>query len=190
MENLMITGTADSRPISAATHADVPLFDLPRDQYEYRILRSLRQIIRAVEVHSRKLDHDFQITGPQLSCLMVIREHGPIAVTRLAEKAFLSPGTVVGITDRLEEKDLVRRVRSKKDRRLVEIGITEAGEKLIGRTPPPLQGTLTRALKEMPDRERIDIAMALERVVTLMGAENLTAAPILAISPPGDTSLG
>ena len=182
MENLMEKQKVAFLPIANNNHLSQSLFPPPRDQYDFRILRSLRQIIRAVEVHSRKLDHDFQITGPQLSCLLVIREHGPIAVTRLAEKVFLSAGTVVGITDRLEEKNLVRRVRSKKDRRLVEIGITEEGEKLIGRTPPPLQGTLTTALKEMPDNERVVIAVTLEKLVSMMGAGNFAAPPFLDIS--------
>lgn len=147
------------------------------NQYEYRILRSLRQIVRAIEIHSRKLEHDFHITGPQLSCLLVIWEKGPIAVTRLAAKVFLSPGTVVGIIDRLEEKSLVQRVRSKKDRRLVEVGITEAGEGLIGQTPHPLQGALGTALRDVPDGERVDIALALEKLVDLMGTKELVEIP-------------
>jgi len=149
---------------------DVPGPQPLPSEFEFQILKSLRQIIRAIEIHSRKLEHDFQITGPQLSCLLVIREKGPITVTHLAEKVFLSPGTVVGISDRLEEKDLIRLVRSKKDRRLVEIAITEAGEKLIGRTPPLMQLALSTALKKMAEQERSDIALALEKLVGLMGA--------------------
>ncbi len=156
------------------------------NQNEFRILKSHRQIIRAIEIHSRKLEHDFQITGPQLGCLLVIREKGPIAVTRLAARVFLSPGTVVGIIDRLEEKNLVQRVRSKKDRRLVEIGITAEGEEVIARTPHPLQGALGTALRDIPDGERVDIAVALEKLVSLMGAGEIDEAQI----PPCVTSVG
>jgi DNA-binding MarR family transcriptional regulator len=140
------------------------------NQFELHILTSLRQIIRAVELHSRKLEHDFQITGPQLSCLLAVRMHGPITVSRLAGKIFLSPGTVVGISDRLEEKNLIRRVRSRKDRRLVEISITERGEEMIGCTPPLMQEALSMALKKMPDTERVGISVALEKLVALMEA--------------------
>jgi len=156
---------------------------IPADQYELRILKSLRQIIRAVEVHSRKLDHDFQITGPQLACLLVIRDKSPISVTRLAEAVFLSPGTVVGIVDRLEEKGLVERHRSKKDRRLVEIAITDGGIRLSEKAPSPIHGILASALRELPDDEQINIAEALDHLVRLMNAGGIEAAPILTIGP-------
>jgi DNA-binding MarR family transcriptional regulator len=160
---------------------------IPADQYELRILKSLRQIIRAVEVHSRKLDHDYQITGPQLACLLVIREKSPISVTRLAEAVFLSPGTVVGIVDRLEEKGLVARNRSKKDRRLVEIAITDAGKRLSDKAPSPIHGILASALKKLPDEEQISIAEALAKLVRLMNAGGIEAAPILTIGPLSGT---
>ncbi len=145
------------------------IFSLFANPCEVRILQSLRQIVRAIEVHSRRLEHDFQITGPQMGCLLVIQETGPIAVTHLAAKVFLSPGTVVGIVDRLEEKSLVQRVRSTKDRRLVEVGITEEGRATIERTPHPLQGALGAALREISDRDQVDIAVALEKLVISMG---------------------
>ena len=154
------------------------IFHFLANPNEIRILKSLRQIVRAIEIHSRKLEHDFHITGPQMSCLLVIRDNGPIAVTRLAAKVFLSPGTVVGIIDRLEEQHLVQRERSKKDRRLVEIGITDEGENMIGRTPHPLQGALGTALRDIPDGERLDIAVALEKLVDLMGAKEIEDIPV------------
>ncbi|NLC71202.1 MAG: MarR family transcriptional regulator [Desulfuromonadaceae bacterium] len=156
---------------------------IPADQYELRILKSLRQIIRAVEVHSRKLDHDFQITGPQLACLLVIRGKTRISVTRLAQAVFLSPGTVVGIVDRLEEKGLVERHRSKEDRRLVEISITDAGKSLSDKAPSPIHGILASALRELPDNEQISIAEALDKLVRLMNAGGIDAGPILTIGP-------
>src|SRR5665811_297426 len=79
---------------------------------ELRILQSLRRIIRAVEIHSRKLATNHQITGHQLVCLLMINEYGPIAENAVARLSQLSNSTVVGILDRLEEKGLVKRERS------------------------------------------------------------------------------
>lgn len=151
---------------------------IPQDSYELRILLSLRRIIRAVEIHSQKLSQNHRITGPQLGCLLALRD-GPLGAGRLARALFLSPSTVVGIVDRLEEKGWVLRRRSDTDRRQVCIELTEAGRSLAEKAPSPLQETLAEALKRLPELEQVSITLALERVVGLMEAGDISAAPVL-----------
>lgn len=152
---------------------------IPRDCYELRILQSIRRIIRAIEISSQQLQQNHQVTGPQLGCLLALREQGASTTTRLAATLFLSPSTVVGIVDRLEEKELVTRLRSRHDRRQVQIDLTEAGRLLLQATPPPLQDNLARALKELPELEQVSITLALEKMVDLMEARQIDAAPVL-----------
>ena len=156
---------------------------IPTQSYELRILQALRRIIRAVDIHSRKLATKHKITGPQLGCLLAVKESGPITSAKLAQKVYLSPSTIVGIIDRLEEKKLVQRKRNSKDRRLIHICITEAGEQLITAAPSLLQDTLVSALIELPDEEQISITMALEKLVDLMEAGHISAAPLLETGP-------
>jgi DNA-binding MarR family transcriptional regulator len=152
---------------------------VPNSSYELRILQSLRRIIRAVEIHSRKLSQKHQITGPQLACLLALQDTGALTTTGLAQKVYLSPSTIVGIVDRLEEKSLVSRQRSQKDRRQVEICITDKGRELAQNAPSPLQDSLAQALKELPELEQVSITLALEKVVDLMEAGRIEAAPVL-----------
>ncbi len=156
---------------------------IPEGSYELRILQSLRQIIRAIEIHSRKLTQNYQITGPQLSCLLALQEHGDLTTTALANTVYLSPSTIVGIVDRLEEKKLVARSRSSRDRRQVQITITPAGRELTSSTPSPLQETLIASLRELPEVEQVSITLALEKVVDLMKARKIDAAPVLETGP-------
>lgn len=166
-------GTREILPGPASTPA------VPESSYDLRILQSLRRIIRAVEIHSRKLAQSYQITGPQLGCLLAIRETGPLTTTRLAHQVYLSPSTVVGIVDRLEEKGLIVRQRSRADRRQVRIGMTEEGEKLAASAPSLLQDTLAEALKKLPEQEQVSITLSLEKVVDLMEARQIEASPLL-----------
>jgi DNA-binding MarR family transcriptional regulator len=152
---------------------------VPATSYDLRILQSLRRIIRAVEIHSRRLVQSYQITGPQLGCLLAIRESGPLTTTGLANQVYLSPSTVVGIVDRLEEKELVIRRRGREDRRQVRIFLTEGGEKLAASAPSPLQDTLAEALKRLPELEQVSITLSLEKVVDLMEARQIEASPVL-----------
>ena len=156
---------------------------IPKGSYELRILQSLRRIIRATEIHSQKLIQQHNITGPQLGCLLALIENGPLPTTVLAQKIYLSPSTVVGIVDRLEEKGLVIRQRSSRDRRQVQVAATEAGQALAAEAPSPLQESLAEALKELPELERVSITLSLEKVVDLMEARKIDAAPLLATGP-------
>jgi DNA-binding MarR family transcriptional regulator len=179
------TGSADgtdaSTPASIVSLSETP--PIPEGNYELRIFQSLRRIIRAIEIHSQKLSHDHQITGPQLGCLLALKQHGALTTTRLAHTVFLSPSTVVGIVDRLEEKGLVSRLRSTTDRRQVQIGLTEAGNQLADNAPSPLQATLAGGLQNLPALELVSITLALDKLVSLMEAGEISAAPILETGP-------
>lgn len=153
--------------------------EVPKGSYDLRVLQTLRRIIRAVDIHSHKLATQHKITGPQLACLLTIKEEGPLTSANLAKKVYLSPSTVVGIIDRLEEKKWVERNRDNKDRRQVYISITAAGQQLIEAAPSLLQDTLSSALMELPEIEQVAIVLSLEKLVDLMEARHIGAAPLL-----------
>jgi DNA-binding MarR family transcriptional regulator len=163
-------------------------------KHELRIFQALRRIIRAIELHSRKLVTDHHVTGPQLVCLLALKAEEPLSVKELARQAVLSPSTIVGILDRLEEKELVGRCRSSNDRRSVLITLTEKGQRLLAGAPSPIQDSLARSLKKLPEEEMAFITLALEKVVDLMEACDLDTAPILetgflAVHNPNGTGL-
>lgn len=160
---------------------------VPEKSYELRVFQSLRRIIRAIELHSHKLATEYRITGPQLLCLVALREEAPLTIKRLAQSAYLSASTVVGIVDRLEEKGLVTRIRSASDRRAVQISVTENGRFLLANAPSPIQESLAQALEGLPEEEKVSIALALEKVVDLMEARGIDAAPVLETGSLTDT---
>lgn len=151
--------------------------------YDLRILRSLRRIIRCVDLYSKQLSASNQITTPQLVCLLVVVNHGPLTATAISREVHLSASTVVGILDRLEEKGWVTRVRDRNDRRVVQVSATSAGVALSRQAPSPLQKTLANALNALPELEQATIALSLERIVALMEAQAIDASPILATGP-------
>jgi len=140
----------------------------PGNGHDRRILQSLRRIIRAVEIHSRKLSAHHKITGPQLVCLLAAAERGPMKASELARQVHLSPSTIVGILDSLSQKGLLRRERDDRDRRLVRVTITEKGRAVAKNAPSPLQDKLSEGLARLSDAERATISHALERVVEMM----------------------
>lgn len=155
---------------------------MPKSSYNLRVMQSLRRIIHSVDLHSRKLFMQHNITGPQLACLLAMSEYGQLTTSSLARKVHLSPSTIVGILDRLEQKALVVRHRSSQDRRVVSINITPAGRELADSAPSPLQEALSNSLRCLPEIEQASITLSLEKIVALMEAGPLDAVPAQARS--------
>lgn len=153
--------------------------DIADERYDLKILQSLRKIIRSVDIHSRKLSMQHDITAPQLIALLAVAEYGPLTIASISKEVHLSPSTLVGIIDRLEAKGYAIRERSAEDRRQVMISITKEGRAFTKQAPSPLQETLAEALSKLTPLEQATISLSLERIVELMEAKELDAAPIL-----------
>jgi len=169
---------AGGRVVNVPQAATATRYDLP-------VFQALRRIIRAVDLHSRKLAAQHKITGPQLVCLLSVQENEPLTPTAIARQVHLSPSTVIGILDRLEAKGLVRRERDLEDRRLVHVSLTGQGKALVASAPSPLQDRLAEAISKLPEAEQATIAASLERIVEMMEVRHIDAAPILETGPIG-----
>ena len=146
------------------------------------ILRSLRRITRAIDLHSRHLAHTFGLTGPQLVCLRSVGARGKMTPSELAKEVSLSQATITGIIDRLAARQLVARERSTNDRRLVSVVISAAGRALIDQAPSPLQERFAGRLSELSMAEQENIKDTLARIVRMMDGEDISAAPVLSTS--------
>lgn len=157
--------------------------DTPQ-QYDLRILRALRRITRSIALHSRQLAAVSHITAPQLMCLRAVIAGGPMTATAISREIHVSPSTVVGILDRLEDKGLIRRERGREDRRIVFVTATEGGRTLAAEAPSPLQKHLADGLNALPELEQATITLALERIVALMEQEGHAVEAAGEGSPP------
>ena len=150
---------------------------------EEDIVRSLRRITRAIDLHSRRLANSYGLTGPQLVCLIAVARHESVKPSEIAREVSLSQATVTGIIDRLAARQLVTRERTHKDRRVVTVTITEAGRKLVEQAPSPLQETFVSRLRALSAIEQVALRDTLRNVVSMMGGEELEAAAVLSTVP-------
>lgn len=151
--------------------------------YQEDILRSLRRIMRAVDLYSRRLVTDHGLSGPQLLCLRHLDAAGPTSTGRLASAVSLSPATVCGILDRLESRSLVVRERQTDDKRRVLVRLTSNGRQTARKAPPPLENGFLRQLEALPLAKQSEIDCVLKRLVAMMSAEELDPAPMLTTEP-------
>ena len=143
------------------------------------ILITLRRIMRATDLQSQKLSRQSGLTVPQLLVMQAIEKEGSPSTSALARHIVVSQATVTRIIDRLERGGLVRREKSSKDKRVVNVSLTEEGRAKLSKAPEPLQAEFLREYRKLADWEQQMLKSSLLRIAATMDAENLDAAPIL-----------
>ncbi|MFH1864541.1 MAG: MarR family transcriptional regulator [Candidatus Eisenbacteria bacterium] len=111
------------------------------------------------------------MTSVQLFCLNTMAFEKADTATTIAGKAHLSPSTVVGILDRLEDKKLITRSRDAHDRRVVRVSLTDAGTELVRTTPHPVQDLIEQKFDGLTLAGANRIASSLESLVDMLGGE-------------------
>ncbi len=153
-----------------------------KDSDADRVLRSLRQIIRAVDVQSKKLARETGLTTPQYVVLRAVAELGEVTTRALSQHVSLSQPTVTLMFDSLEKRGLVERYRSVKDRRIVHTRLTRGGSRTLAAAPPLLQEKFISAFDGLSGKRRNQILSALDDVARMMGADDLDASPVLTLA--------
>jgi len=114
-------------------------------------LKKFRIIYGAVRKHSRNMERACGVGGAQIWAMALLARTPGLRVTQLARDLSIHPSTASNLLDKLERAGLVQRTRDSADQRVVQLYLTEAGEKVLARAPQPLSGVLTHALEQLPE---------------------------------------
>jgi DNA-binding MarR family transcriptional regulator len=113
------------------------------------------------------------LTYPQYLVMLVLWESDGVAVKDIGERLYLDSGTLTPLLKRLEEANLVRRVRSERDERVVDIFLTPEGKRMKRRAqevPQALFCKLALPIEEIL-RMREDMRRLFERIRDLNETE-------------------
>jgi DNA-binding MarR family transcriptional regulator len=147
-----------------------------------QVLKSLRQIMRSVDLQSQKLRRSIGLTGPQLMVINEVGKNEGLTAGELSKAVNLTQATVTSVLDRLEARGYVNRIRSSIDRRRVSLSLTEKARDILSTGPSYLQEEFLEKFYSLEDWEQSQILASLQRISNLMGAHELPVEPILAIS--------
>jgi len=139
----------------------------------------MRRLIRATDLDSKQLARLTNLSTSQLLVLDLLADSSPRTVGNIAGEVGLAQATVTGILDRLEERGLIARRRDTRDRRQVNVLLTEAGQQLQRAAPAALQTRFLANFGALQDWEKSAILSALQRVADLLEARDLDAWPVL-----------
>ncbi|HOP19907.1 MAG TPA: MarR family transcriptional regulator [Parvularculaceae bacterium] len=144
-------------------------------------LIALRRILRATEFNARNLARVSGLTPSQVLALQFLKESGGATPSELASHASLKQATITALLDRLEEKKLIKRQKDAEDGRRIFVTLTSAGARALEASPDPLQQSFQERFERLENWEQASIIASLERVASLLKAENIDAGPVLDI---------
>lgn len=92
-----------------------------------------------------------ELSIAQAHVLATLQHHGALTVGALAESLEITAPTATGIVDRLVERDLVERVRSEEDRRVVQVSLSDTGRRVLEQMHGLGKAQVRRVLAELSD---------------------------------------
>ncbi|MGW0936664.1 MarR family winged helix-turn-helix transcriptional regulator [Streptomyces sp. NPDC002666] len=147
---------------------------------DQQICFSLNAASRAFGGVYRVLLKDLGLTYPQYLVMLVLWEHGELPVKALGQHLRLDSGTLSPLLKRLETAGLVRRERSTRDERSVQVHLTDEGTALRERAllvPRRIAAATGFGLDEISElRDRLDrLTSALDAAATGEGLDGVDA---------------
>lgn len=103
-----------------------------------------------------------ETTIAQYRALVVLASRGPQRLVDLAGALEVTPSTAGRMGDRLVRKGLIRRHRSRADRRSVQVSITVAGRQVVDQATARRRDLLAQILSRLPATQQAAVASALE----------------------------
>jgi len=141
------------------------------------IIVAIRRISQAVEGYSRYLWQEYGLTAPQLGALRELEKAPRATPGHLADQLHVSPQTVAGILKRLEQRGLITRARDENDRRSFSLELSEEGKRLSSEAPSLLRDQFRTELNRLQLWEATSILATLQRVATMMSAQDVGDEP-------------
>lgn len=134
------------------------------------VLVSLRQIIRATDLYSKKIKRECGLTSPQILLMKAISQSSDITIRQLSINTNMSQATATSILDRLEAKGVIARTRDTKDKRKVHATLTEQGLLILENAPQMIEKNFVEQFQNLDNWEQNLLLSSLQRVANIMNA--------------------
>jgi MarR family 2-MHQ and catechol resistance regulon transcriptional repressor len=127
---------------------------------EVQALDAYIKLVRASESVAARLTpliESERLTASQFGALEALYHRGPMCQRDLAQKLLKSSGNVTLVVDNLEKRGLVSRVRDRKDRRYVEVHLTDEGRRVIEAILPRHVAAIVREMRVLTPAEQAEL---------------------------------
>jgi len=143
-----------------------------RIEQEKTITQQLRKLFKAIQAHSKSIEKSCGLSSVRLWMLFEISSTEGIKVSELASILSIHRSTCSNMLDKLEDKNLIYRKRSKSDQRAVHLYITEEGEAVLAKAPSAPEGILSASLGKLSGQQLTELEQSFGLLLQAMHAED------------------
>ena len=122
------------------------------------------ELLEQCQYKREQIADQLKLTVAEFKLFRAFRADAMLSVNELAGRLDLSPSRLTRIIDGLEEKRFVRRTIGARDRRIMEISLTEQGKKVQRHLEDTYVRTHEDILKLLPDGATDSVLLAMEKL--------------------------
>ena len=161
---------------------EFPALDPSATEVFLHLLRAGDEAFRVVELHLAQ--HD--ITQGRFGVMMALwgncqradcDNDKPLTPAALADRTGVTRATITGLVDTLERDGLVTRTPHPEDRRMMSVGLTARGEKLLAEIMPEHFRRMAWLMEPLSETERKTFVRLLTKVLTRAAEEPAQVPP-------------
>jgi len=145
-------------------------------------LSALRKILRKTELNSKALMRETGLTPSQLIFMQMLDDGNEHTAGSVASRMGITQATTTALIQKLEAQGMVARRKGETDRRQVWLSLTDKGRTVLDIAPDGAHAQFHAAFSGLEEWEQLMLIAALERVASMLGAED-DAAAVLASEP-------
>ncbi len=123
----------------------------------WKAARAVENVDRASIARTGLVLSDFTI-------MEALLHKGPLPINKIGQKVLLTSGSMTAAVDRMEARELVRRVKDPSDGRSFYVHLTEKGRKTIKTAYAKHENNLEKIASVLSDSERTELVRLLKKI--------------------------
>lgn len=148
------------------------------------VIISIRRLVRAIDLDSKRSEKETGLSIPQLLALMFMSKQDDYQSSQLELRKYLhlNSSTVTGIVSRLVAKGYIARLPSKEDKRATRLTLTQEGVEVLDASSPILHEKLSKKLSGLSTEQLESIQSSLSQLIALLEADDIDASAVITSS--------
>jgi DNA-binding MarR family transcriptional regulator len=145
----------------------------PFDSLQTEVLLTLMRTADLLVERSHRPLCEAGLTTAQYNVLRILRGAGTdgLQTYQVAERLVTRAPNITRLVDKLEAKGLLSRLRSREDRRVVQLRVTDVGLQLLAELDAPVTAAAKEALRGLDETELRELCQRLDRLRQPLEAE-------------------
>lgn len=137
---------------------------MEEQNYSLKIFIVLSRAYRAISDYTNKYIQKSGINPTEFAVLELLYHKGDQPLQHIGDKILLASGSITYVVDKLEEKQLLKRVACPTDRRVTYAQITDKGKEFLEGIFPEHQERIEGLMDDLTDEEKLIVIELLKKI--------------------------